>query len=386
MSRLRIALLMSVLASCTDDKSEDDDTGAAQDRVLAAQLQRHVDAIHAAGVVGVLGRVANERTQLEAASGVTELGGNEPLAPDSRVRIGSNTKTFVAVVVLQLAEEGVLDLGDPIDRWLPGLVSGQGYDGTQITIRQLLQHTSGIYNYSKDLLRTYSPDALPVLRFKHYEPTELVAVALRQPPRFAPGTSWSYSNTNYVLAGMIIKAATGHDWRAEVVARIIEPLGLSATSAPLDEAELPSPHPHGYQFLSEADPPLDATEMNHSIADAAGAMISTTSDLVTFWRALQGGKLLGAAMMAEMHATVPVNDEGDIRPGSRYGLGIISYPISCGGDSWNHEGDTFGFVNKNSVNDDGTVAAVMLQTTNPGGPVADAESFQLLDEAMCAGR
>jgi D-alanyl-D-alanine carboxypeptidase len=189
-----------------------------------------------------------------------------------------------------------------------------------------------------------------------------------------------------VLAGMIIKQATGHDWRAEVNARIVVPLHLSNTFTPRDEPDLPRPHPDGYHEFTEGGPLLDVTVMNQSLADAAGSLVSTTDDLVEFWRALQGGRLLGATEMAEMHDTVPVNDEGRIRPGSRYGLGIIWFPTSCGGGYWNHQGDTLGFSDFNAVNDDGTRAVVVSQTTTPGDSGVDTEDFQLLDDVMCAGR
>jgi D-alanyl-D-alanine carboxypeptidase len=154
---------------------------------------------------------------------------------------------------------------------------------------------------------------------------------------------------------------------------------------PLDETDLPPPYAHGYHQFDGAAL-LDVTVMNHTVADAAGAITSTTSDLVEFWRALLGGRLLGPTELAQMQDTVPVNDEGRIRPGSRYGLGIIWYPTSCGGGYWHHQGDTLGFSDFNAVNDDGTRVVVVSQTTTPGGPGVDPEDFQLLDDVMCAGR
>lgn len=148
---------------------------------------------------------------------------------------------------------------------------------------------------------------------------------------------------------------------------------------------LPPPYAHGYHQFDGAAL-LDVTVMNHTVADAAGAITSTTSDLVEFWRALLGGRLLGPTELAQMQDTVPVNDEGRIRPGSRYGLGIIWYPTSCGGGYWHHQGDTLGFSDFNAVNDDGTRVVVVSQTTTPGGPGVDPEDFQLLDDVMCAGR
>jgi len=379
----KAGLIALALAACTDSSSGD---GAISppDSGITARFQQHLDALHAGGIVGVVGEIDDHGTRIQAHSGVAQLGGDQPVPLDGHFRIGSTTKTFVAVVVLQLVHERVLGLDDAVDLWLPGLVSGNGNDGAHITIRQLLQHTSGIYNYSRDVLPEYTPDSFAQLRLKHYEPEDLVAIALQHAPGFAPGASWSYSNTNYILAGMIIEQATGHDWRAEVDARILKPLQLSHTSQPVDELDLPAPHANGYVRFGEGVPLVDTTGMNHTVADAAGALISTTSDLLQFWRALQAGELLGAAEMTEMHHTVPVNDEGDVRPGSSYGLGIIWYPVSCGGGYWSHEGDTLGFSSLNAVSEDGSRAVVVSQTTVPGGPAVDAEDIQLLDDAMCA--
>lgn len=368
----KLAVIALVLVGCTSD----DEPSSDQDSAIEARLQQHVDALHSIGIVGAVGEVDNADHRLHARSGVAQLGGDQPITLDSHFRIGSNTKTFVAVVILQLAHEGALQLDDSVDRWLPGVVSENGHDGKQITIRDLLQHTSGIADYTQTVFETFD---YPTLRFQHYEPEQLVAIALQHPPR----SGWSYSNTNYVLAGMIIKQVTGRDWRAEVNARIIAPLELSNTSAPLDEPDLPAPHPNGYQLFGEGAPLVDVTLMNHSLADAAGAMISTTADLVVFWRALQSGRLLGPVEMAAMHDTLPVNDEGRVRPGSRYGLGLIWYPTSCGGGYWHHQGDTLGFANFNAVDDEARRAVVVMQTTTPGG---DAESYDLLDDVMCAGR
>jgi len=376
-------LMALVLAGCTEAAAPGD---AIADRLTTALFQQHLDAVHAAGVVGVMGEMSDEHGSFQAHSGVARLGSDLPVTSDSHVRIGSNTKTFVAVVVLQLAQEGVLDLDDSVDQWLPALVSGNGNDGTQITIRDLLRHTSGLSDYTQEVVAEYTPDGYPMFRATHYDPEQLVAIALQRAPLFAPGTSFSYSNTNYVLAGMIIRQATGRDWGSEVDARIVAPLRLSNTFAPLDELDLPEPHANGYHEFAEDGPLLDVTLMNHTVADAAGALVSTTSDLLEFWRALEGGRLLGEAEMAEMHDTVPVDAAGRVRPGSRYGLGIIWYPTSCGGGYWHHQGDTLGFSVFNAVSDDRTRTVVVAQTTTPGGAAVDAEDLKLLDEMMCADR
>jgi D-alanyl-D-alanine carboxypeptidase len=374
MSVSKLVLGVLALAACADDRSLE---GAETTR-----FQAHLDAMRGDGIVGLVGEIDTDHGRAQAHSGVTAQGGDQPVALDSHFRIASNTKTFVAIVMLQLAHEGKLHLDDSVETWLPGLITGNGNDGTKITIRNLLQHTSGLFNYTKDVFASVTPDTLTQIITAHREPQQLVAIALQHPPVFAPGTSWSYSNTNYVVAGMIIQKVTGHDWRSEVQTRILTPLRLTETSLPTDDMDLPAPHASGYQAFGGAL--FDVTQVNQTLSDAAGSMTSTTADLTRFWRALQSGELLEPAEMTAMHTTVPVDDEGDIVPGSRYGLGIIWFPTSCGGGYWNHEGDTLGFQEFNAVNDAGTAAVVVSLSTSPISAAAQAEEAKLLDDVMCA--
>nr|BFE73691.1 hypothetical protein GCM10020092_069920 [Actinoplanes digitatis] len=183
-----------------------------------------------------LTRVDGDTVRARAGVGDQERGSPVPL--DGHFRMGSNTKTFVSVVVLQLVGEGRLSLDDTVERWLPGLVTGNGNDGRRITVRNLLQHTSGLYNYTGDITALGSQEDYLAHRYDHYEAEDLVALATKHEPGFAPGTSWDYSNTNYILAGMIIERATGRAWATEVRARILRPLGLSHTSEPGDRPYL----------------------------------------------------------------------------------------------------------------------------------------------------
>jgi D-alanyl-D-alanine carboxypeptidase len=402
LNQLSIPLLctMSLALGCTPGSSEEDkaasgEASAAYDRIL----QDGLDEIHAGGIVAVHGEVHDGDRRFLARSGTAQLDGEEPVDFDSYFRMGSNTKTFVAVVVLQLAGEGALTLDDTVEQWLPGVVSGNGNDGERITIRQLLQHTSGLYNYSGEV-EEEDPDPQPNLavlrtaeeylehRLEHAEPEELVALALEHEPRFAPGTRWSYSNTNYVLAGMIIQRVTGNHWRSEVEARIVEPLGLKDTFEPGDEPGLPSPHATAYQQFKPGEPLVDVTIANHTWADAAGSLVTTTADLSRFWRALSDGTLLQPEQMSALRETIPAPDLDPIAPGVRYGLGIMWIPTSCGGGYWSHGGDTLGYSTRNAVNDDGSrVAVLSLSTAHADEEVAFAtikDSFQLLDRIMCA--
>lgn len=293
-------------------------------------LDRDLEAIVAAGATAALAEAAGPAGTRRAAAGVTRLGRPAPAPVGGRFRIGSVTKTFVATVVLQLQAERRLELDDTVQRWLPGVVPG----GDRITLRQLLNHTSGLYNYTDAL--DLSPGAWLPQRFRSWEPAELVALATAQPPLFPPGTDWSYSNTNYVLLGMVVEAATGNDHATEIRQRIIRPLGLRQTGSPGERVDISGPHAHGYLPVGPegAEKPVDVTRMNPSVAGSAGEMISSTADLNTFFHALLTGRLLAPAQLSAMKTMVPGHD---------YGLGLESTTLSCGVTLYGHGGGIFGY-------------------------------------------
>lgn len=387
--------LAGCMAGGASDAPEDVPSGVpaverASPDPVRAPLQGGLDTLVGHGMVGALGEVSDGSVRIDARSGVARVGSTEPLAFDSRFRMGSNTKTFVAVVMLQLVQEGKIRLDDTVDHWLPGVVSGNGNDGTQITIRNLLQHTTGIFDYTNALLAGLTPETFEQLRFEHFDPDQLVAIAMAHSPSFAPGAGWSYSNTNYILAGMIIKKVTGRVWSAEVHARILAPLGMAQTFAPGDWTDLPAPHADGYQTFTADGPLVDVTLANYTLADAAGALVTTTRDLTRFWRALQSGKLLGPAAMADMHTTVDATELQAVIPGVRYGLGILSVPTSCGGSYWGHLGDAFGFSTRNGVSEDGARVVVVSQTTTVASEAVALQllhdDLKLVDDVMCVGQ
>ncbi|MGO4428014.1 serine hydrolase domain-containing protein, partial [Streptomyces sp. MCAF7] len=181
-----------------------------------------------------------------ARAGTAERGTGRPMPRNGRFRIGSAAKTFTATVVLQLVGEGRMSLEDTVEQWLPGVVRGNDNDGSQITVRQLLQHTSGIRDVLPEIPALNSADGYRAERFRTYTPAELVRLAIQHPPNFSPGAGWSYSNTNYVLAAMIIHEVTGRSWVQEVNDRIIRPLGLRDTSTPGAFPFILGPHAHSY--------------------------------------------------------------------------------------------------------------------------------------------
>jgi D-alanyl-D-alanine carboxypeptidase len=264
-----------------------------------------------AGDPGVVAYARRGDRQWRLASGVADRATGAPARPDDRVRVFSNTKSFVSVVLLQLVGEGPLRLDDPVDRWLPGVVRGHGNDGSAVTVRQLLNNTSGIYDPTND--PSFGTD-----RGGH-TPREVVAAAMAHPPLFPAGTAWDYSNTNYILAGMVIQAVTHRGPDVEIRRRILAPLKLAHTSFPLDDPTIPGRHLHGYDLRYR-----DVTGFNPSGEWTAGAMISTVADLARYDRALFGGRLLRPAQQRDLETTVPTDS-----PGIGYGLGVEQLPVPC---------------------------------------------------------
>jgi D-alanyl-D-alanine carboxypeptidase len=324
-----------------------------------ASLKSLTEQLVADGAVGAIGVARHGQELAQAAAGIASLASGQPMRPGDRYRAGSITKTFVAVAVLQLVGQGRLRLGDPIDRWLPGLVPGGG----KITIRELLNHTSGLQDYFND--RSFDSQ---VLAGQQFIPAQLVAIANALGPVFPPGTSWAYSNTDYILLGLIVEKATGHSLQAELARRIFLPMHLDDTSFPVDQTNIPGDHAHGYIDLPGA-PPLDVTtRVNPSATWAAGALVSTVSDITSFYRDLFSGRLLRPDLLAAMTTTVPTNIGAD------YGLGIFSLTLPCG-TAWGHNGDFFGYNNIALTSPDGRRQAgfmINLDVQN-GAPPAGLE-------------
>jgi D-alanyl-D-alanine carboxypeptidase len=304
--------------------------------------ERAVRAAVADGVPGVTVTVRRGHGRWAATAGVGDLETGKPRSARDHYRIASITKTFVATVVLQLEAEGRLSLDDTVDKWLPGLVRGNGHDGSRITIRQLLNHTSGIFDYLKDpgFQQTYmTPDGFMKHRFDEAAPEELLAIAMKNRPYFEPGASFAYSNTNYVLAARVIEKATGNEYGDEIDRRIIAPLHLASTSVPTTRVTLPRPSSRAYSKLARTDtgPTYDVTELNPRLAYGSGQMVSSSADLTRFYSALLGGRLLPPEQLKQMRTTVPSSRET-----SRYGLGLVDRKLSCGVHVWGHDGGIHG--------------------------------------------
>ncbi|MEC4576583.1 serine hydrolase domain-containing protein [Streptomyces sp. CMAA1738] len=320
-----------------------------------------------AALASATGRDGRTRTYV---AGAGNLATGAEVPRDGQVRIGSNTKTFTAVVVLQLVGEGRVGLDAPVETYLPGLVRGDGIDGRHITVRQLLQHMSGLPNYTE-----YDLQPRP------YDPRDLLDIALRHKAHFAPGTKWDYSNTNYVLAGLIVEKVTGRDLAREIDRRIIQRLGLRHTYFPAPgDVTIREPHPHGYHRETADGPLVDITDMDPSWSWAAGQLISTNSDLNRFFSELLRGRLLPDAQLAQMRTTVPADYFGR---GAGYGLGLVSRPLSCGGVYWGHGGSFPGYETRGGATEHGRRAAHIAVTAQPADKTVMERVDAAVDRALC---
>ncbi|MFF3441169.1 serine hydrolase domain-containing protein [Streptosporangium sp. NPDC002721] len=305
------------------------------DRTVAAKL-----------APGMVADVRDGRRSWFGSAGVSDTGTGRERRRNERFRIGSASKAFTATVVLKLAAEGRLSLDDTLDEYLPGLFDGSAYEPGRITVRQLLNQTSGIYAYSDDpaFFATGVGPAWFEHRYDTHTPEELVRIALAHPPTGEPGERFKYSNTNYILAAMIVEKAAGRTFERELIRTVIRPLRLTGTSLPRTDPGIRGPHPVHYSILFSRDPrPTihDATRMNQSFAWSAGGVISTTADLNRFFAALFGGRVLPPAQLREMLTTVPTEGANWI-PGTRYGLGVFEQELPCGTSVWGNAGATYG--------------------------------------------
>jgi D-alanyl-D-alanine carboxypeptidase len=362
--KIALALALVALAAAAPAAP----ASAARDRSAGREtkLQRGLDHVVAAGVPGAVLLVRDGRRTIRYTSGHGRLKPTTPIRARDRFRVGSITKPFVATVVLQLVGEHKLALEDTVERWLPGLVP----DGESISVRELLNHTSGLFAFGgdRDFVTQAFHDPLRV-----WTPREIVAIAAAHPPTFAPGTGWSYSDTNYFVLGMIVEAATGRSLASELHRRIFAPLRLRATTLPTGPG-IAGRHAHGY-FLRPLE---DVTLGSPSVQWAAGALVSNADDLARFFRALLGGRLLRPDFLQLMTTTVAAPLLG---PGNAYGLGLQKLPEPCGA-LWGHTGASPGYVADALNSKHGRRQVVVL--VNATGPLSAAGLFGLPTRAAHA--
>ena len=305
------------------------------------------------------------------AAGIGDLTTAAPTRLDDHVRIASITKTFVATVVLQLVEEGMLSLDDRLEPFITGIPNGD-----EITIRQLLNMTAGIYNYINDPVIAVDYDRDPLLPFTPEQAVEIVRA--HGEADFAPGTRSLYSDTNYILLGLIIEQVTGGSVAAEITERIIVPLGLTQTSFAATP-EMPEPYAHGYAVDHVGAPLRDVTRSNPDVAWAAGAMISTMDDLRVWVDALVAGSLLSPTLQAERLAIEEWRSE-PVHVG--YGLGILEI-----GGLLGHNGGIMGYGSW--MMHDPETSATLMVVTNLGsttGGIASVIIFAKIADLLFPDR
>jgi D-alanyl-D-alanine carboxypeptidase len=292
------------------------------DPALASELQGILERLVADGSIpgAVLAVHVPGREPWVGASGYRDLQMRLPMEPETRVRIASISKVFTAVVVMQLVEEGRITLDTPVSEWFPELVP----DGDQITVRRLLNHTTGLYDYLED--RQFLNKAFQKPDYR-WDPAELVSYAVQHKSAFPPGmhNAWDYSSTNYVILGMIVEQVTGNSLAAEMRARIFEPLELHRTFFVPDE-QVDGQQARGYRMS------YDQTHVSLSFAFATANIVSTVSDVQRFGEALFGGRLLKPETLDLMQTFE--NGKGQYNmPQLEYGLGIMRNHLPVGNDA-----------------------------------------------------
>jgi D-alanyl-D-alanine carboxypeptidase len=310
----------------------EDDTAPAPDldaRAIA-EIQALADKAVAAGIPGVVVHIQAGNQTVAFARGVEDLTTRVPLTVDHHFRVGSMAKSLLASVVLQLVDEGKVRLDDTIESQLPGMVAGNSF----ATIEQVLRLQSGLFDHAADerYLAPYLAGD-----FGHvYTPEQLLALSNDHPPVFPPGERFMYSNTNYVVIGLLIQKLTGLPLGEAVAQRIMSPLRMSASSMPLG-TQVDSPFAHGYLFgAAEQQDPIDVTGISASSTFGHGNLVATARDLSTFYAALVAGRVVAPARLPAMFTP-------DARIDTRYGIGVFSWPdFPCG--AWiGHDGSTAGF-------------------------------------------
>jgi D-alanyl-D-alanine carboxypeptidase len=362
MSHMKIAILGAVALTAAAFARP---AGAVGDGTpgRTARFQRALDQVVAAGVPGAVMLVRDSDWTIRLASGYGNLKPRTPMRAGDRFRVGSITKAFVATVVLELVDERKLSLEDTVERWLPRVVP----NGKRITVRRLLNHTSGLFNYTEDpdFVAAAVRDPLRVWR-----PREIVAIATSHKPYFAPGAGWRYADTNYYVLGLVVEAATRRPLASELRHRIFAPLGLRATSFD-NAARIAGRHAHGY-FLRPLE---DVSVGSPSVEWAAGALVSNVDDLAAFFRALLGKQLLPPHLLQAMETMQDVPFDWS------YGLGLMKVPTPCGA-AWGHTGASAGYDATALNSKDGRRQVVVL--VNATASLSGAGFFGLPDRAAAA--
>lgn len=366
------AALLAVLAGVAPATAAHASETPADLQALVQALRRTTEA----GAPGAMARITGPDGVRSRAVGVRDRTTGAAMDARSRFRIGSVTKTFSAVVLLQLVSEKKIRLDAPVNQYLPGLLPDD-----RITVRHLLTHRSGLADYTDAMFARTVP-GFEAVRTRVFGYRELVGLSLKEPRTTAPGAAYAYSNTNFVVVGMLIEKVTGHRVGEEYERRVIRPLHLRNTSYVHPGTRIEGRHARGYLHPDEAGAPLvDSTEQTVSWAQSAGAVISDPADLNTFTSALLGGRLLPAPMLDAMLEMIPT----DAARTRFYGLGLRRYDLTCGTSVYGHTGTVQGFYTYAFATRDGRRSlTAMANTSNRGA--ANTALGGTLEAAFCGKR
>ena len=313
----------------------------------ASELRAGLEEIVAAGTPGAAALIRDAGMAALVTVGSSKLDGSAPIHAGQPFRVGSISKSFVAATTLVLVRDGRLGLDDTVGHWLPNVPRGAA-----ITVRQLLQHTSGV---------TDSPELLEPLLLDpnhSFTPMQVVRAAVRTPPEFDPGHGWAYANANYVLLGLIVEKVTGKSLGRVLREVIVEPLGLHDTAFPVG-ANAPADVVRGYLAPENSVVPtvgseyLDVTATNPSWTWAAGALVSSAADVSRFYSALLGGRIVPRRLVGVMTKARPTVG------GLGYGLGLLRVPTVCGA-AFGHDGEIFGYTSLALSSRNGRRSVVLL--------------------------
>ncbi|RLU87501.1 hypothetical protein CTZ27_23025 [Streptomyces griseocarneus] len=337
----------------------------------------------APGAFAVIRDHSDPDADLTVSIGHADLDGT-PMNAGWRFRVGSNSKTFTAVLVMRLAEQGGVDLDGPMRDYLP---AGTLPEGWNMTVRQVMQHRAGVYDHTDDLLEQPGEETTSAfekrIRNTVYTPAELVALSVKHGVQYDPGSRYAYSNTDFVLLGMAIEHVTGRPYAEVLREQIIEPLRLRHTSFVVPDKAIAGRHVTGYLTNDDRSKPLlNATEQNGSWIWSAGAVISSAADMDRFLTALLGGSsggLVSDASLEQMTDALPTPTAG-----VAYGLGLREVSLSCG-KVYGHVGVVQGFQTQAYVTRDGTRSVVAFANASNNGTITQG-LMNTLEPAFCGAR
>jgi D-alanyl-D-alanine carboxypeptidase len=374
-SSLMLLGLSNALFACdtsTASEPQPDDIGI--DAAGLAEVEQLADAAIAAGIPGLSVAILRDGQTVTIARGAADLQSGSAVGVRHRFRMGSIAKSFVAAMVLQLVDEGALELEGSLEHWLPGMLPAS----ESVTIEQLLRQESGIFDHANDE-RHLAPYIQGDMEF-FWEPEQLVALSNDHPPDFEPGERWAYSNINYVLLGMIVEKLEGESLANVAQRRIVGPLGLTETTMETD-SDMDEPFARGY-LVGFGPELVDTTRISGSAVFGHGNLVSTPLDIARFFRALARGEVVSKSLLPRMVSLDP-----DVP--SEYAMGLYRFErfFECG-TFVGHDGQTPGYDNIGYSTLDGrrqVVVSVSSSTIDDkaGAPAAHEAFHQLVMAAGC---